>query len=91
MITEKALEMNSYANSKFLDTRSSFDMKKSHNKIIELNLLNSRTFLINQGIDIDKEQPDADEATKFIHKSLKFYSKVIIQIRTLMSLLESVK
>jgi hypothetical protein len=41
MLTEKTLKMNNFSDGKFMTTYTSFWPKKSYNKIINLNLLNS--------------------------------------------------
>jgi hypothetical protein len=69
--------MNNFSDGKFAKTTDSFWPKKSHNKIINLNLLNSAKFLENiinkKG---DKKDPNAhNELSNYIDKSLKFYNK----------------
>ena len=64
-INEKNLKMNNFAEGKFLSNYTSFWPKKSFNKIVNLNLLNSKTFLENV---LNKEGIE-----HFMKKSLKFY------------------
>jgi hypothetical protein len=64
-INEKNLKMNNFAGGKFLSNYTSFWPKKSFNKIVNLNLLNSKTFLENV---LNKEGIE-----HFMKKSLKFY------------------
>jgi hypothetical protein len=87
MITEKALKMNNFSEGKFSSTHSSFWPKKTYNRIIELNILNSTKFKENAGLagkKIDVE--GGDEINDYIHKSMKFYSKFIFnaEIKTMM-------
>lgn len=76
IITEKTLKMNNYADGKFAKTEDSFWPKRSYNKIINLNLLNSEKFLEN--IINKKNKKDTGltgEIGAYIEKSLKFYNK----------------
>ena len=64
-MNEKNLKMNNFSEGKFLSNYTSFWPKKSYNKIVNLNLLNSKAFLEHvlnkQGI------------SHFLKNSLKFY------------------
>lgn len=71
LVTEDSLKMNNYADSKFLNTRSSFWPKKSFNKFINLNLLNSNKFLENALGNTKDLKTEND----YIAKSMKFYNK----------------
>jgi hypothetical protein len=88
MMSEKALKMNNYSEGKFSSSSTSFWPKKSFNKIVNLNLLNSKKFKENVGIDTDEQQfKSNNEFTDYIHKSMKFYSKlffILTQIKTMM-------
>ena len=46
-MTERSLKMNNFAEGKFRSNYTSFWLKTSFNKIINLNILNSETFLAN--------------------------------------------
>jgi hypothetical protein len=76
MLNEKALKMNNYAEGNFNYTSNSFWPKKSFNKIVNLNLMNSNGFKENfkKGLE-DEENPEIKEINQFINKSMKFYSK----------------
>ena len=74
--------MNNFADGKFANTTDSFWPKKSYNKIINLNLLNSAKFLENiMNKKDEKVQEDSSNANpnkelhNYIDKSLKFYNK----------------
>ena len=71
MTTEMSLKMNNYAEGKFLTNYTSFWPKKSHNKIVNLNLLNSDAFLSN----LVKDTRCLKDANNYIAKSMKFYNK----------------
>lgn len=75
-MTEKALKMNNFSEGKFSQTQTSFFPKKSFNKIINLNLINSSNFKENAGIT--NEIAKSNEANDYILKSMKFYSKLFI-------------
>jgi hypothetical protein len=76
MMTEKALKMNNFSDGKFSTAFTSFWPKKSFNKIINLNLLNSAKFKENVGIRGD-EDGKSGEMNDYIQKSMKFYSIII--------------
>ena len=78
MMTEKALKMNNFSEGKFSTSSTSFWPKKSFNKIINLNLLNSKKFKENVGIEVDENAYKSNEFSDYIHKSMKFYSKTYI-------------
>lgn len=75
MLTDKALKMNNFSEGKFSSSSTSFWPKKSFNKIINLNLLNSTKFKGNIGLKIDEETYKENEINEYIQKSMKFYSK----------------
>ena len=66
-MNEKNLKMNNFAEGKFLSNYTSFWPKKSFNKIVNLNLLNSKAFLENV---LNKEG-----ISHFLKNTLKFYRK----------------
>lgn len=74
IITDKTLKMNNFANAEFAKTTDSFWPKKSHNKIINLNLLNSEKFIENL-VNKKNEKPEQNSLTQYVDKSLKFYNK----------------
>lgn len=67
--------MNNFAEGKFAKTEDSFWPKKSHNKIINLNLLNSAKFLENVMGGKNMKENSKDEIGNYIDKSLKFYNR----------------
>ena len=66
-INETNLKMNNYAEGKFISNYTSFWPKKSFNKMVNLNLLNSKTFLENI---LTKEGNE-----HYLKKTLNFYQK----------------
>ena len=66
-MNETNLKMNNFAEGKFISDYSSFWPKKSFNKMINLNLLNSKTFLDNI---LTKEGNE-----HYLKKTLNFYQK----------------
>jgi len=76
-ITEKALEMNKFSDGKFAQTQTTFWPKKSYNKIVNLNLLSSRKFVENVGLNQENNASKINEVNDYIQKSMKFYSKFI--------------
>ena len=72
MLTEDSLKMNNFAEGKFSNTNTCFWPKKSFNKIINLNLMNSTKFKENIGLNNDTANNEMDN---YIQKSMKFYSK----------------
>ena len=66
-INEVNLKMNNYAEGKFISNYTSFWPKKSFNRIVNLNLLNSRAFLAHM---LTKEGGE-----HYLKKSIKFYQK----------------
>ena len=70
-ITDQTLKMNNYAEGKFRTNYTSFWPKKSFNKIVNLNLLNSKQFIENAFGD--KKQ--LEKGNDYIAKSMKFYNK----------------
>ncbi len=76
IITEKALKMNNFSQGRFTKTEDSFWPKKSYNKIINLNLLNSAKFIENiMNKNSQKEKGLKGEINAYIDKSIKFYNK----------------
>ena len=69
--TDVSLKMNNYSEGKFLSNYTSFWPKKSFNKIINLNLLNSDTFISNFVNDKNKIKNSGN----YIAKSIRFYKK----------------
>ena len=69
--TDMSLKMNNYAEGKFLSNYTSFWPKKSFNKIINLNLLNSDAFISNFVNDKNKIKSSGN----YIARSIKFYNK----------------
>jgi hypothetical protein len=72
--------MNNFSDSKFSTVSSSFWPKKTFNRIIELNLLNSNKFKESVGLkekNINLE--GGNEINDYIEKSMKFYSKINFQ------------
>ena len=67
--TDISLKMNNFAESKFLSNYISFWPQKSYNKIINLNLLNSDTFISNFVNDKNKIR----NSLNYIAKSIRFY------------------
>ena len=66
-INEINLKMNNYSEGKFISNYSSFWPKKSFNKMVNLNLLNSRTFLTHM---LTKEGSE-----NYLKRAIKFYQK----------------
>ena len=77
MVTEQTLKMNNYAEGKFNQSQTSFWPKKSFNKIINLNLLNSEKFIENVGLKNGEAGGASNEANEYIQKSMKFYSNIL--------------
>ena len=71
MVTEASLKMNNFAEGKYISGYTSFWPKKSYNKIINLNLLNSDAFLSN----LMNNKSDVETANNYVAKSMKFYRK----------------
>ena len=69
--TDISLKMNNFSEGKFLSNYTSFWPKKSYNKIINLNLLNSDTFISNFVNDKKKIK----NSSNYIAKSIRFYNK----------------
>lgn len=68
--------MNNFSDSRFSSAQSTFWPKKTFNRIIELNLLNSTKFKENLGLtDKIKNLEGRNEVNDYIQKSMKFYSK----------------
>lgn len=75
VLNDKTLKLNNFSEGKFLHSISSFFPKKSYNKIINLNLLNSEKFKEHVGLKTKKGSYNLDGFSEYIRKSLKFYSK----------------
>ena len=71
MVTDATLKMNNFAEGKFISNYTSFWPKKSFNKIVNLNLLNSDAFLAN----LTADQNAFRESNNYVAKSMKFYHK----------------
>jgi hypothetical protein len=63
--------MNNYAEGKFIKNYTSFWPKKTFNKIINLNLLNSDAFINN----VVGDKKKLEKENNYIAKSMKFYNK----------------
>jgi hypothetical protein len=74
--------MNNFSDGDFANTKSSFFPKKSYNKIINMNLINSKEFMRhNMKTDInEKDDNQNNKINEFIKRSMKFYSKLIIKL-----------
>lgn len=70
-ITDQTLKMNNYAEGKFRTNYTSFWPKKSFNKIVNLNLLNSDQFIENAF----GNKKELEKGNDYIAKSMKFYHK----------------
>jgi len=71
--------MNHFSEGQFSQSQSSFFPKKSFNKIVNMNLLNSKEFVNNFVKDQDEGEDDQQkEINDFIKRSMKFYSKSIL-------------
>jgi hypothetical protein len=69
--------MNNFSEARFSSAPSTFWPKKTFNRIIELNLLNSTKFKENIGLtDKNKNLEGRNEINDYIQKSMKFYSKI---------------
>jgi hypothetical protein len=67
--------MNNYSDGEFANTKSSFFPKKSYNKIINMNLINSKAFMRYNINEIDKEEENKKNLmSDFIKRSMRFYS-----------------
>lgn len=75
MVTNKALEMNMFVEGKFAQTQTCFWPKKSYNKIVNLNLLSSKKFVENVGLNQENDKAKINQVNDYIQKSMKFYSK----------------
>ena len=73
MMSDKSLEMNNYADSKFI-TKEGFQPKKSFNKVVNLNLLNSNVFWNKNILKKLSGEGDNDQKLKSIENSMNFYS-----------------
>ena len=70
-VNDKSLKMNYFAEGKFLSSYTSFWPKKSFNKIVNLNLLRSDTFLTH----LLNNCEDMKSSNNYVVKSMKFYHK----------------
>ena len=71
IMTERSLKMNNFAEGKFRSNYTSFWPKTSFNKIINLNILNSNTFLSN----LVGNGKNLKLMGNSVQKSLKFYNR----------------
>jgi hypothetical protein len=78
MVTEKTLKMNNFAEGKFTQSYTSFWPKRSFNKLINLNLLNSNKFIESAGLK--RSDGKMNNVNDYIQKSMKFYSKLLYLI-----------
>ena len=78
MISDKALEMNNFSEGEFAQTQTCFWPKKSFNKVVNLNLLSSRKFVENVGLNQETNKGKLNEVNEYIEKSMKFYSKLFL-------------
>jgi len=69
--------MNNFGQGKFAQTQTSFWPKKSYNKIVNLNLLSSKKFVENVGLNQENDKAKINQVNDYIQKSMKFYSKKI--------------
>ncbi len=74
-INEQSLKMNNYSNGKFLQNFTDFFPKKSFNKIINLNLLNSDFFINKKIAEGIKNEDDKKYNHDYLIKSMRFYRK----------------
>ena len=68
--------MNKFSDGKFSQTQTCFWPKKSYNKIVNLNLLSSKKFVENVGLNQEMNKGKLNEINDYIQKSMKFYSKI---------------
>jgi hypothetical protein len=66
--------MNNHSDAKFSTVSSSFWPKKTYNRVVEMNLLNSARF--KEGIGFNRKNSDLEEANDYVENSMKFYSKI---------------
>lgn len=71
--------MNNYSDGEFATTKSSFFPKKSYNKIVNMNLLNSKEFM-RHNMPNEQDNMKESEINEFIKRSMKFYSKIFCLI-----------
>ena len=74
IMTERSLKMNNFAEGKFRSNYTSFWPKTSFNKIINLNILNSETFLANlvgDGKNMKLEGNNLQKSLRFYHRNFK--------------------
>lgn len=70
--------MNHFAEGNFSQSQSSFFPKKSFNKLVNMNLLNSKEFVENHVKNRNEAENDKQgQLNEFITRSMKFYSKLI--------------
>ena len=70
--------MNNFSDGEFANTKSSFFPKKSFNKIVNMNLLNSKEFMKHNIDSNEQEDFKQNEMNDFIKRSMKFYSNKFI-------------
>ena len=74
IMTERSLKMNNFAEGKFRSNYTSFWPKTSFNKIINLNILNSETFLSNLvggGKNLKLIENNMQKSLKYYHRNFK--------------------
>jgi len=70
--------MNNHSDAKFSTVSSSFWPKKTFNRVVELNLLNSNR--IKESVGLHQKNSDLDGAghvNEHVEKSMKFYSNIM--------------
>ena len=76
IMTERSLKMNNFAEGKFRSNYTSFWPKTSFNKIVNLNILNSETFLANlvggkKNLKLDGGWGSTQKSLRFYHRNFK--------------------
>ena len=76
IMTERSLKMNNYAEGKFRSNYTSFWPKTSFNKIVNLNILNSETFLSNligckKNLKLEGGGGSTQKSLRFYHRNFK--------------------
>ena len=72
--------MNNHSDAKFSTVSSSFWPKKTYNRVVEMNLLNSARFKESAGLNQKNNNLDGTgEVNEYVEKSMKFYSKDFIE------------
>jgi len=76
LYTDKTLEMNYFSSGNFAQNETCFWPKKSYNKIVNLNLLSSKKFIENVGLQKEYDKGKINQINDYIEKSMKFYSRL---------------